>query len=66
MIKRYGILNEESGKVPHPTTILVDADGQVRYVRTDVNYTKRPPMPELLDALDALDALDDAPDGDGG
>ena len=59
VIERYGILNEKSGKVPHPTTIIVDAEGTVRYVRTDVNYTKRPSIDELFEALDAIQERSD-------
>lgn len=50
----FGIKNEAVGRVPHPTAIVIDRDGVVRYARTDVNYTKRPPVKDLLDAVREL------------
>lgn len=49
--RAYGILNEEKGDVPHPTTIVIDAAGIVRYRRTDVDHRQRPPFDEVLAAL---------------
>ena len=54
VIKAYGILNEESGKVPHPTAVIVDTSGIATYVRVDVDYRVRPPtVEELVPALEA-------------
>lgn len=54
-IKQYGVYNEESDRViPHPTALIIDKQGVVRYVRVDENYRERPPVPELLEALTLL------------
>ena len=47
----YGLLNEENPKVPHPTAVVIDIDGVIRYVRVDENYKVRPPVEELLEAV---------------
>ncbi len=53
-IKRYGILNEGKGKIPHPTALVIDRQGVVRFVRVDEDYRKRPSNDELLEALRQL------------
>jgi len=50
----FGIKNEAVGSVPHPTAVVIDRDGVVRYARTDVNYTKRPPVEDLVTAVRRL------------
>jgi len=52
--KAFGILNEEMPTVPHPTALVIDKDGVVRYVRVDVDYKVRPPAEELIAALKEL------------
>lgn len=54
-IKRYGILNEQAGNIPHPTALVIDKAGVVRFVRVDVDYKVRPEPEELLAALRSLD-----------
>ena len=56
VIRSYGIVNEAEGDIPHPTTIVVDVDGVIRYNRTDTDYRKRPRIDELLAAVRALPA----------
>jgi len=51
VVRRYGILNEKSPKVPHPTALVIDQAGTVTYLRVDENYAERPDPDELLDAL---------------
>lgn len=53
-IKRYGILNPEQGAIPHPTALVLDKEGVVRFLRVDEDYKKRPSNEELLDALRRL------------
>ncbi|UCF69656.1 MAG: peroxiredoxin family protein [Acidobacteriota bacterium] len=53
--RRYGILNEQSGSVPHPTAVIVDRDGMIRYVRIDRDYKVRPTVDELVDAVGELE-----------
>ena len=51
-IKAYGVHNEASERViPHPTAVIVDREGIVRYVRVDEDYQVRPSIEELLAAL---------------
>ena len=51
-IKRYGVFNEEDRRViPHPTALLIDKEGMVRFVRVDEDYKQRPAIEELLEAL---------------
>ena len=40
--------------VPHPTTVIIDKEGVVRYMRVDTDYKVRPSVAELLEALDQL------------
>ncbi len=50
-IKRYGVLNEAQGEIPHPTAVVIDTRGIVRFVRVDEDYKKRPSSRELLEAI---------------
>lgn len=51
-IKRYGVFNEESQRaIPHPTALIIDKDGIVRFVRVDQDYKQRPSVEELIEAL---------------
>jgi peroxiredoxin len=49
--KAYGITNEKSGKVPHPTVVVIDAEGVVRWVHLDEDYRRRPTPDTVLDAV---------------
>lgn len=54
-IKAYGLYKEGSERViPHPTALIIDKDGVVRYVRVDENYRERPSVEELREALGML------------
>jgi peroxiredoxin len=55
-IKRYGILNQEQGEIPHPAALVIDRQGVVRFVRVDEDYRKRPSGEELLNELRRLQA----------
>ncbi len=48
----YGLINEANPVVPHPTTLIIDKQGVIRYLRVDVDYRVRPSVAELLEALD--------------
>jgi len=45
------LVNPDNPNVPHPTAVIVDSEGVVRYVRQDVDYTKRPSTEELVAAV---------------
>ncbi len=52
--KRYGVLNEARRNMAYPATLVIDRKGVVRYVRIDVDFTKRPPVTDLLAFLKKL------------
>ena len=52
----FGLINEANPVVPHPTTVIIDKQGVIRYLRVDTDYKVRPSVGELLEALDRLDA----------
>ena len=54
-VDRYGLLNPENGKIPHPATYIIDKKGLVRWKQVDVDYTKRPSNSQILDALKSID-----------
>jgi peroxiredoxin Q/BCP len=60
-IESYGILNEEQGEVPHPTVVVVDRDGAIRFFHLGEDYRERPPAATILDALRALPPQSEAP-----
>jgi peroxiredoxin len=45
---KYGVLNEANRKMAYPTTLVIDRKGMIRYIRMDVDFTKRPPVDGLL------------------
>ena len=58
VIDRYGIFNEASAEdrpIPHPTTLVIDRDGIVRWRMTEVNYKIRPENADIVAALRALE-----------
>lgn len=63
VIKDYGILNEASPTVPHPTVVVIDRAGIVRFVHLDENYRLRPAPEVILEALRELPAAGEAPAG---
>jgi peroxiredoxin len=54
-VRAYGLLNQENPTVPHPTALVLDREGVVRYARVDENYRQRPSPEELLAALRKLE-----------
>jgi len=61
VIDRYGLFNPNESKrrpVPHPTVIIVDRDGVVRWKFTEVNYKIRPTNADILAALAAVQGGD--------
>ena len=49
----WGLRNPaiDAKPVPHPTAIAIDAEGVIRYLRTDEDFRERPAPEELLAAL---------------
>lgn len=53
------MLNDEDDQgrlIPHPTAIVLDRKGRIRYVRVDTDYRVRPPTEELVGVLQRLEA----------
>ncbi len=56
VIDRYGIFNPDGGRpVPHPTTLVIDEEGVVRWKFIEVDYRIRPTNEDILTALAELD-----------
>ncbi len=58
VIDRYGLFNPNESKrrpVPHPTTIVIDMQGVVRWKFVEVNYKIRPELEDILAALEDLE-----------
>ena len=55
-IKKYGILNQEHGTIPHPAVAIVDTKGLVRFFHTDPNYRQRPDPWLILEVLRHLNS----------
>lgn len=56
VIAGWGLVNMSKPQVPHPTAIVVDGEGTIRYFRQDQDYSKRPTADELLQAVVGLNA----------
>ena len=52
--KRFDVLNYTRSNMAHPTTLVIDRKGTVRYMRTDYDFTKRPAAADLLAFLKDL------------
>lgn len=52
VIDRYGLLNEADRRgIPHPTVLVIDREGVVRWKSIEVNYKVRPTNAMILEAL---------------
>ena len=55
VIDRYGLLNPDDRRgIPHPTTLVIDLEGIVRWKFIEVNYRIRPTNEQILDALELV------------
>jgi len=49
VIDRYGLLNDQAKRpMPHPTTLVIDRQGIVRWRFTEVDYKIRPSNEDVL------------------
>ena len=56
VIDRYGILNPDDERgIPHPTTLVLDREGFVRWKFIETNYRVRPTNEMILEALSEVD-----------
>lgn len=59
VIDRYGIFNQDAAperEIPHPTTLVIDRDGVVRWKVTETDYRLRPSNEDILRELRAVEA----------
>ena len=57
VINRYGIFNPDGPKkspIPHPTTMVIDREGVIRWMVTELDYRMRPENVEILGALELV------------
>lgn len=57
VIDRYGLFNPDeprSRPVPHPTAIVIDKEGVVRWKFVEVDYKIRPTNADILAALNDI------------
>ena len=54
-VRAYGIHNARQD-LAHPTTIVIDRRGVVRYIREDIDFRVRPPVDDVLAAVRAISA----------
>ena len=54
VIRRYGVVNEKKRTLPHPSVVIIDENGVVRWLHVDPDYKTRPSVEEIFAALDAL------------
>jgi peroxiredoxin len=60
VIDRYGLFNPDESRrrpVPHPTTLVIDRRGVIRWKFVEINYRIRPELDDILAAVTALDDM---------
>ena len=56
VIDRYGLLNDKAQRViPHPTTLVLDRKGIIRWRFTEVDYRVRPANEDILKQVAKLE-----------
>ncbi len=56
VINRYGVFNPDGGRpIPHPTTLVIDKQGVVRWKFIEIDYRIRPTNEDILTAVAELD-----------
>ena len=57
VIDRYGLLNDKAPRpLPHPTTLVIDRQGKIRWRLTEVDYKVRPSNEDVLKEIAKLEA----------
>jgi len=55
VIGRYGLFNAAYPRpVPHPTTLVIDRGGVVRWKFVEINYKVRPTNAQVMEALETV------------
>ena len=56
VIDRYGVFNPDGGRpIPHPTTLVIDEQGMVRWKFIEIDFRIRPTNEDILTAVEELD-----------
>lgn len=51
-IRAWGLLNDADGRgIPHPTVVMLDGAGAVRWLFVETNYRLRPSSAELVEQM---------------
>lgn len=62
VIDRYGIFNPVDPRgLPHPTALVIDAKGVVRWKSIEVNYRVRPTNAMIMEAISRVDRVSPSP-----
>jgi peroxiredoxin len=57
VIDRYGLLNDKAQRpMPHPTTLVIDRKGIIRWRFTEVDYRVRPSNEDVLKEIAKTEA----------
>ena len=57
VIHDWGLFDHDDPKgrlIPHPTTIMIDQDGTVRWSHVGTSSRERPTIDQILEVLEAL------------
>ena len=55
-VGRYGLRDPEyKNGIPHPTVIVLDQNGRIRWMKIESDYRVRPTNEEVAAAIDAFD-----------
>ena len=55
VIGRYGLLNPDNPRgIPHPTTLVIDREGVVRWKFIEIDYRIRPTNEMVFEALEMV------------
>jgi peroxiredoxin len=68
VIARYGLLNQHDPRarpIPHPTVLVIDREGIVRWKFIEINYKVRPTNEDILTALSGLHTAPDRVEPEG-
>ena len=54
VMSSYGLVNPAKPEVPHPTALIIDKAGVIRYMRVDEDYKVRPRPEDLVAVLEEV------------
>ena len=50
----YGLVNQAKPEVPHPTALIINQKGIIRFIRVDEDHKVRPKPEDLIAALEVV------------